>query len=624
MTEQAFDIEFPDRLSGFVSPILPYMISRIFDIIAKRAEQAPDAVLLASKEGGEWREWSAQECHTKAAQLAAGLLQLGISRDVHDPEKQEKIVLISPNRPEWIITDLAAQMAGVALTPLYPTISPADLKFVLEEAEVRYVILSGSDTARRFGSAIGEAKSVERIYTFDPVEGLRHWEELLAGEAISPTETARISPDTVATIIYTSGTTGEPKGVMLTHRNLTSNIAQAMPAFTFATHGERALSFLPLNHVFERTITYLYLRGGLSVWYAEGLEKIGDNLKEVKPIVFSTVPRLLEKVYEKLVAVGLELKGIKKKLYFGALDAAREYDNAKPGSIGYRLKLAFFDRLIFSKWRAALGGNIRAIVCGSAALQERLNRTFSATGMTVMEGYGLTEASPFISCNRYENEGRRIGTIGPVLDGIEARFADDGEIEVRGDNVMKGYYKRPDQTAEVLADGWLKTGDVGTWVEVRFLKITDRKKEIFKNSGGKYIAPQPIENKMRESPFIEQMMVVGAGEKYVSALIVPAFDRLKKWLQDAGADVPKTRAEIAALPQVKQLLKKQLDKYNAAFSPIEKVKKFALLAEEWTTERGELTPSLKLRRRVIEQRYAADIAGLYTASPQPPPKEGEA
>lgn len=590
------------------------MIQRIFDIVAEKAHREPNAVLLASKEDGQWREWTVGECWTKARQLAAGLLELGISRDLSDPEKQEKIVLISGNRPEWIITDIGVQMAGAALTPLYPTISPTDLKFILQEAGVRYVILSGPDTFRRFGPALQETEGIEGVFSYNPTPGLRHWEELLQeGREVIDAELARITPETVATIIYTSGTTGEPKGVMLTHRNICANIEQAFPAFTFAEKGKRALSFLPLNHVFERTITYLYMHGGLSVWYAEGLEKIGDNLKEVKPIVFSTVPRLLEKVYEKLVAVGLELKGSKKKLYFWALDLARKYDNAKSKGIGYRLQLALADRLIFSKWRAALGGNIRAIVCGSAALQERLNRTFSATGMTVMEGYGLTEASPFISCNRFESEGRRICTVGPPIDNVEVKLDHDGEILVRGENVMKGYYKRPEQTAEVLQDGWLRTGDIGTWVEDRFVKITDRKKEIFKNSGGKYIAPQPIENKIRESPFIEQMMVVGAGQKFVGALIVPAFERLRKWLTDNDIPQPETREEIAELPQVRQLIKKQLDKYNAGFSDIERVKKFVLLPQEWTLEKGEMTPSLKLRRRVIEQRYAGDISGMYAA-----------
>lgn len=588
------------------------MIERIFDIVADQVRRAPNAVMLASKENGHWREWSAAACWQKARQLAAGLLQLGISRDLSNPEKQEKIVLISGNRPEWIIADIGVQMAGAVLTPLYPTISTIDLQFILREAGVRYVILSGPDTYRRFGATLEATEGIEGIFTLTPTPELRPLEDLMQeGREVSEANLDRIGPETLATIIYTSGTTGEPKGVMLTHRNICANVEQAYPAFTFAEEGQRALSFLPLNHVFERTITYLYLHGGLSVWYAEGLEKIGDNLKEVKPIVFSTVPRLLEKVYEKLVTVGLELKGSKKKLYFWALDLARKYDNAKPKSLGYRLQLALADRLIFSKWRAALGGNIRAIVSGSAALQEKLNRTFSATGMTVMEGYGLTEASPFISCNRFESEGRRICTVGPPIDFVDVKLDGDGEILVRGANVMKGYYKRPEQTAQVLQDGWLRTGDIGTWVEDRFLKITDRKKEIFKNSGGKYIAPQPLENKIRESPFIEQMMVVGAGQKFVGALIVPAFERLRKWLSDNNIPLPPTREEIAALPQVRQLIKKQLDKYNAGFTDMERVKKFVLLPQEWTLEKGEMTPSLKLRRRVIEQKYAAAIAGMY-------------
>lgn len=588
------------------------MTNRIFDIVATAAGDSPDQTLLAAKENGQWREWSADECFRKAKQLAVGLIDLGISQDFEDVQEQEKIILISPNRPEWLITDLGVQMAGAILTPLYPTISPADLEFILEEAGVRYVIISDAAIYRRFKAVLDATPALRAVFTFDLIEGLSHWESLLDEEReISDDGLERITPDTIATIIYTSGTTGLPKGVMLSHANICANIEQAYPAFTFAEKGKRALSFLPLNHVFERTVSYLYIRGGLSIWYAEGLEKIGDNLKEVKPIVFSTVPRLLEKVYEKLVNVGLALKGNKRKLYFWALDLARKYDNHKPQSLSYRIQLTIADKIIFSRWRAALGGNIRAIVCGSAALQEKLNRTFSATGMTVMEGYGLTEASPFISCNRFESAGRRICTVGPPLPGVEVRLADDGEILVRGANVMKGYYRRPLETAEALIDGWLHTGDVGRWEQGMFLKITDRKKEIFKNSGGKYIAPQPIENKLRESPFIEQMMVVGSGEKFVSALIVPAFERLRKWLEDHDIAIPETREAMVALPQVRQLLKKQIDKYNAGFSDIEKVKKFVLLPQEWTSERDEMTPALKLRRRVIEQRYADEISGMY-------------
>ncbi|RYD51720.1 MAG: long-chain fatty acid--CoA ligase [Sphingobacteriales bacterium] len=590
------------------------MIQRIFDIVAQRAAQTPTETLFAHKEDGTWQEWTAQACWTQALQLAAGLQSLGLRGSITEAvEAREKIVIISPSRPEWIITDIGVQMSGAILTPLYPTMQPSELQFILKETGVRYVFLSGKDTYRRFGPILQETEGIEAIFTFDPVEGLRSWTELMHVNQTLPEQQLQTIPaDSVATIIYTSGTTGEPKGVMLTHRNICANILQAMPSFTFAEPGKRALSFLPLNHVFERTISYLYLHGGLSIWYAEGLETIGDNLKEVAPIVFSTVPRLLEKVYEKLVAKGLELTGTKRKIYFWAMDLARAYDNARSGSFGYRMKLALADRLVLSKWRAALGGNIRAIVCGSAALQTRLNRIFSATGMVVMEGYGLTEASPFISCNRYESEGRRIGTIGPVLDGIEAKLSDDGEILVRGENIMQGYYKRPEQTAEVLQDGWLHTGDIGTWVEGRFLKITDRKKEIFKNSGGKYIAPQPIENKLRESPYIEQIMIFGAGEKYVSALIVPAFGRIRKWLADQNHPVPETAAELIARPEVKQLLKKQIDWLSADFSSVERVKKFTLLLHEWTAEQGELTPSLKLRRKIIEQRYAADIAALYS------------
>ena len=588
------------------------MTERLFDFVKERYDAAPDNTLLAAKEGGAWREYSVRYVWETACSRANALLALGIDNAELTPEAQEKIAIISPNRPEWLITDLAVQLTGAVLTPIYPTIAPAELSFVLRDAGVKKLFIAGPELYSRYEEVLKALPTLEHIFTFDDVPGQHSWKTLSA-ERTSPDQgvVSRISADTLATIIYTSGTTGDPKGVMLRHSNIVSNVLDSMPAFTFAERGERALSFLPLNHIFERMITYIYIRGGLSIWYAESMETIGENLREVKPMVFSTVPRLLEKVYEKIMAKALELTGIKRALFFWALDLGKQYDNVKAGSPWYQIQLSIANKIIFSKWREALGGNIKAIVTGSAACQERLIRIFSAAGITIMEGYGLTETSPVISVNRFESEGRRIGSIGPLIRNVEVKLAEDGEILCKGPNVMMGYYKRPDLTAEAMKDGWFHTGDIGQWIEGKFLKITDRKKEIFKTSGGKYVAPQPVENKMRESPYIEQIMVIGSGRKFVSALIVPSMIQVRKWLQDSGTPAPADNGQLVKVPEVDKLIRTQLDKYNEGFNPVEQVKKFTLLPEEWTINNGELTPSLKVKRKVIEQKYAPLIEKMY-------------
>jgi long-chain acyl-CoA synthetase len=588
------------------------MIKRLFDIVSRRNDEDPGSVMLAGKERGSWRTYSARDVWETAQQLAGGLLGHGIRNAALEPEHQEKIAIISPNRPEWIITDIGVQLTGSVLTPLYPTVSPDDLRYILKESDVRILFLANEELYLRFKEVFAELPSLQHVYSFDPIPGVSSWKELITdGVMPDPQLIDRITEETLATIIYTSGTTGNPKGVMLTHKNVVSNVIDSMPVFSFADKNERALSFLPLNHIFERMVTYVYLNAGVAVYYAESMDTIGDNLREVQPIVFMTVPRLLEKVYERIMAQGLKLKGLKRMLFFWALALGKQYDNRQRGSWWYRLQLALANKLVFSKWRAALGGKVRAVVTGSAACQERLIRIFSAAGITIMEGYGLTETSPVVSVNRFESEDRRIGTIGPLIDNVEVKIAADGEILVRGANIMMGYYKHPELTAEVLKDGWLHTGDIGQWVEDRFLKITDRKKEIFKTSGGKYVAPQPIENKMKESIFIEQMMVVGPGRKFVSALIVPAFGHVRNWLEEHGIAAPADNETLVAMPEVIDLIQTQINKYNPSFSHPEQVKKFVLLPAEWTIDRGELTPSLKLRRKTIEERYAEQIAAIY-------------
>lgn len=589
------------------------MNKRLFDIVAQRAEKYPDSTLLAAKENGNWRTYSTRQVQEMATYLAGGIQQLGINSNIADTEQQEKIAIISPNRPEWIITDLAVQMTGAVLTPLYPTISTVDMEYILKEAGVHIVFVASKDLYERFKQAFDNIHTIKHIYSFDKIDGVANWQELVDKKVQPDAQLMNsIGEETLATIIYTSGTTGNPKGVMLSHKNIVSNVYDSMPAFSFAERGAKTLSFLPLNHIFERTVTYIYIDAGLAIYYAESMETIGDNLKEVKPLVFTTVPRLLEKVYEKILAKGMDLKGIKRWLFFWALKLGFQYDNVNTGSWWYRFQLSIANKLIFSKWREALGNNVKAIVTGSAPCQPRLIRVFTAANIVIMEGYGLTETSPVVSVNRFETEDRRIGSIGPLIDNVEVKLAEDGELLCRGNNIMMGYYKHPELTADVMtADGWLKTGDIGEWVEGRFLKITDRKKEIFKTSGGKYVAPQVIENKLKENRFIEQLIVLGAGQKFVSALIVPAFPHLRSWLESKGKTPPADNRNIINMPEVVDKIQRQIDKYNPLFSHPEQVKKFVLLPAEWTIDTGELTPSLKIKRKVINEKYADAIRSIY-------------
>lgn len=586
---------------------------RLFDIIARRAKEEPDWVMFAAKEQGQWHTYSCGDVWETAQKLCGGLLTLGIANRQMTPEAQEKIAIISTNRPEWMITDAAVQLTGAVLTPIYPTINPLELEYVLNDAEVRILFIGSNELYQRLKDTLANIPTLKYIYSFDEIDGVASWQELI-NKNLFPDEavTNRIEYETLATIIYTSGTTGNPKGVMLTHKNILSNVMDSMPELCFAEKGDKALSFLPLNHIFERMVTYVYINGGVPVYYAESMDTIGDNLKEVKPMVFTTVPRLLEKVYEKIFAKGLELKGIKRALFFWALNLGMKYDNIDKGSLWYRVQLAIANKLIFSKWREALGGNVKAIVTGSAACQVRLIRVFTAARIIIMEGYGLTETSPVVAVNKFDSKERRIGTVGPPINTVEVTLAEDGEILCRGTNITIGYYKHPEMTAEAIdKDNWLHTGDIGEWVEGRFLKITDRKKEIFKTSGGKYVAPQVIENKMKESMFIEQMIVIGAGRKFVSALIVPAFASLRKYLQDKNVAAPATNGELVQMPEVIDLIQRQVDKYNPLFSHVEQVKKFTLLPDEWTIDTSELTPTIKIKRKIIEQKYAAPIEAMY-------------
>lgn len=573
--------------------------------------------MLVSKTGGAWKPVSTKEAEKIVNRLSAGLLSLGVSGNDHTAEGADKVAIISNNRPEWVFTDLAVQQTGAILVPLYPTTNPIELQFILNDAAVKYIFVSNAELCEKIREMMKDIPSLKNIYTFDEVPGADHWTKvtdmatdalLERVEAIKPT----IKEDHVATIIYTSGTTGTPKGVMLTHRNIVSNVYNSKESFPFPDSPQsKVLSFLPLNHIFEKMCTYIYLFSGISVYYAESLDKIGDNLKEVKPDGFTTVPRLLEKVYEKIMSKGHELTGIKKALFFWAVALGKKYDNNISGGWWYNLQLALANKLIFSKWREALGNNISFIVTGGAACQENLLRIFTAAGIPVYEGYGPTENSPVISVNRRDKrENTRFGTTGPAINGQEVKLTEEGEILVKGPSVMKGYYKRPDLTAETVIDGWLYTGDIGTFVDGKLLKITDRKKELFKTSGGKYVAPQPIENKCKESPFIEQIMVIGSERKFVAALIIPSINRLKQWM--GQNNIPFTTVEEAIKnKEVLAMYEKVLDKYNALFNHVEQIKKFELLPREWGVETGEMTPKLSLKRKAIMEKYKDVVERIY-------------
>lgn len=594
---------------------------RLFDCIANSLSHKPLPDMLAAKENGKWRTYSTEEVKTTAEKLAAGLLNIGIGCGDMTAEGRDKVAILSKNRPEWIMLDLAVQQMGAILTPIYPTINVNELEFVLNDAQVKVVFVNDEDTYHKVMSIKDRVPSVKEIFAFEHIANARHWKEVVQAatpEAIATVATtaASIGYEDLATIIYTSGTTGTPKGVMLSHQNILSNVMAAIPCFP-PGDDMRSLSFLPLNHIFERMVSYLYLFRGVSIYYAESLETIADNLKEVKPHMFTTVPRLLEKVYDRIMQKGMDLSGIKKKLFYWAHGLAEKFEINKSQGIGYNMQLSLANKLIFSKWREGLGGNIKCIVTGGAACQVRLIRIFTAGRIPIMEGYGLTETSPVISVNRYEEAGRMFGSVGPLIDGVEVKIAEDGEILCKGPNVMMGYYKRPDLTAAELTDGWYHTGDIGMLVEKesgpyrQFLKITDRKKELFKTSGGKYVAPLPIENKLKESLYVEQVMVVGSEKKFVGALMVPSFPNLQEWCR-ANNIAFTSPAEIIRNEKVIDMYKDLVESFNKYFNHVEQIKKFELLPNEWSVETGEMTPKLSLKRKVVMEKYRDAIERIYS------------
>ena len=589
---------------------------RLFDCIDHQLAHFPQQDMLAAKVNGEWEKYSTNQVAQTVNELSAGLLSLGLSANNFTAEGSDKIAIISANRPEWLIADMATQQIGVIWVPVYPTTNPLELSFILNEASVKYMFASSLDLYNKVMSIKHEVPCLKEVYTFDHIPGAKHWTELCNKDVDIIAQVAIIKKtipvDQVATFIYTSGTTGTPKGVMLTHRNIYFNLQSGKESFPFPdAPDQKVLSFLPLNHIFEKVASYIYMYSGMSIYYAESMDTIGENLKEVAPDGFSTVPRLLEKVFEKIMIKGEALTGVKRKLFFWAVALAEQYDNLVPGSWCYQTKLKIANKLIFSKWREALGGNVKFIVTGGAACQVKLLRIFNAAQIPVYEGYGPTENSPIISINLRTPGGAKYGTVGHVINGVQLKLEADGEICVAGPSVMLGYYKRPDLTAETIIDGWLHTGDIGELIDGKYLKITDRKKELFKTSGGKYVAPQPIENKMKESPFIEQIVLVGDNQKFVSALIVPAFSKLKDWARQHGIEY-KSNEAIIKNTMVLAMIEDVVEEYNTLFNLVEQVKKFVLLPREFTIDQGEMTPKLSVKRKVVLENFAKEVNEIYS------------
>jgi len=583
-------------------------VTRVFDLLPYQSAKFPKADMFATKIKGTWTPYSTAEVQTIANHVSLGLIHLGL-------EKDDKVAIISHNRPEWNFIDYGVQQVGAVSVPIYPTITEDDFRYILTDAEAKFIFVANAELYDKIKKASAGIPGIQKIFTFDEVEGAENWitvKQLGEKENIhrlTPYKDA-VSADDLLTLIYTSGTTGNPKGVMLTHNNLLSNVFACKPLMP-VDERHKSLSFLPLCHVYERMMSYLYAYTGVSIYYAESIETISDNLKEVHPNIFVTVPRLLEKVYDKIYAKGQDLTGVKRSLFFWALELGLKYEPHANQGWWYNFQLKLANKLIFSKWREALGGDIKTIVSGGAALQPRLARVFMAAQITILEGYGLTETSPVIAVNHCEKENNMIGTVGPLIEGVEVSFAEDGEILTKGPHIMKGYYKRPDLTAEAIdANGWFHTGDIGTLVHGKYLKITDRKKEIFKTSGGKYIAPQQMENKFKESVVIEQVMVCGEGEKFPVALVVPDFAQLKEYCAFKNIQYT-SNEEMVKHPEVIEKIEREVESYNEGFAKYEQVKKIKLMPKLWTVESGEMTPTLKLKRKIITQNNKELIDSMY-------------
>lgn len=582
--------------------------TRLFDLITYQKENFPRKDSISDKKDGKWITFSTEEVQSVVDKFSLGLLKLGV-------KPGDKLAIISPNRTEWNFVDLGILQVGCVDVPVYPNISVQEYEYIFNDAEVKYAFVANEDLYQKIFSIKHKVKSLIDIYTLDKLEGKKHWKEILelADESLRERlnqikET--VKQDDVATIIYTSGTTGVQKGVMLSHKNILSNvksIKQIMPI----GNNDRVLSFLPICHIFERTAVYYYMSIGAAIYYAESIDKVGDNLKEVKPNYFTTVPRLLEKIYDRIMEVGRNLKQPKQAIFGWAVNLANHYHPQGKTNWFYNLRLWFARKLVFHKWIEALGGEVKGIISGAAALQPRLGRIFTAAGVNIVEGYGLTETSPVITCNRFEDF--YIGTVGYPIPDVEIKLdPETGEILTKGPNVMLGYYNKPEDTKKAIdEDGWFHTGDIGVMIDNKYLKITDRLKEVFKLSGGKFVAPLPIENKMKESLFIRNIMVIGENEKFCAALVVPEFDFIKKWCEKKSVKDYLDKG-MTCSDAVKERIWKEIQHYNKRFSHIEQIKKFELVDKDWTVDSGELTPTLKLKRREIMKNYKHLIEKIYS------------
>ena len=585
-------------------------ITRLFDFPDFQLKNYNLPNCFLDKRNSEWVPMSTQEYVDKANAISRGLLRLGVQKD-------DKIALISmTNRSEWNVMDTGILQLGAQNVPIYPTISEEDYAYVLNHSESTYCFVSCSEVYAKVKAVQDQVPSLKEVYSFDQLDNCKNWNEVLelgadnSNQDVVEDRKNAVHPDDLATLIYTSGTTGRPKGVMLSHKNVVCNAMASSERLPIEKGNARCLSFLPVCHVYERMMVYLYMYNGVSIYYAESMEKISDNLKEAKPHVMTAVPRLLEKVYDGILAKGSALTGLKKKLFFWAVDLGLKYKPYGQNGWWYQKKLGVARKLIFSKWSEALGGHLQVISSGSAALQPRLARVFNAAGLGVMEGYGLTETSPVVSVNDMRNNGFRIGTVGKLIKDVEVKIADDGEICVKGPNVMQGYYKDPEKTAEVMKDGYFHTGDIGEIDADGFLKITDRKKEMFKTSGGKYVAPQLLENRFKQSRFIEQLMVVGEGEKMPAAIIQPDFPFLFEWAKENGITISEN-SDIVLNEKVLAKYQEEVDLANEAFAKWEKVKQFRLTPDIWSINEGHLTPTMKLRRKIIKEKYMNLYNDIY-------------
>ncbi|MEC8536297.1 MAG: long-chain fatty acid--CoA ligase [Bacteroidota bacterium] len=585
-------------------------ISRLFDFPYYQLKKHNLNAALVSKKNGEWVETSTNEYLNKANALSRALLKLGVQKD-------DKIAVIcTTNRTEWCIVDIAVLQLGAQTVPIYPNISSEDYQYVLRHSEASYCFVSDREVFDKVLKVKTKTK-LKDVYSFDELEDCENYSNLFemgkdkSNQKDLETRKANVKETDLATLIYTSGTTGKPKGVMLSHRNIVQNVLASIPRLPLIEGASRVLSFLPLCHIFERVLIYIYQYAGVSVYFAESLETIGTDAQEIKPNLMSVVPRLLEKVFNKIYAKGSQLKGLKRKLFFWAVALGERFEPYRANGWWYEVKLKIAKKLIFSKWRAGLGGELHTMVCGSAALHPRLSRVFCASGMMVMEGYGLTETSPVVSVGMQANKFFKIGTVGKPIHNVEVKIAKDGEILIKGPNVMQGYYKDPKRTASVMTADYFHTGDKGELDREGFLKITGRKKEMFKTSGGKYIIPTLIENALKESNFIEQVMVIGENQKMPAALIQPNFEFLLEWIKRKNLKIDKTPESIVSSAEVQKRIQKEVDDCNNRFGKWEQIKRFELISDEWSIDSGHLTPTMKMKRSVILKIYSSLVQKIY-------------